>query len=95
MIDEIDFIVYLLSAIFVLNIFALFYLKGKFMSAGSNLKDAVVMLQNSHANLHNSVSNHVVAVSALTPDADVQAAADAINAVAVAMTATAATLVQK
>lgn len=71
------------------------YLKGKQMSASSNLKDAVTMLQNSHAALNTVVNNHVAAVSSLTSDADVQAAADAINAIAVQMSATANALQSK
>lgn len=92
MIEELDFIALLLTIDFVLSLVAIFYLKGKIMSAGSNLKDAVVMLQNSAAVVNAAIVNHVAVSSSLTPDADVQAAADAINAAAVSLTQAASQL---
>lgn len=80
----------------VVNVLILLYLiwKGIKMSAGSNLKDAVVSLQNSVTALNAAVTTHNTNVAGLglTPDADVQSAADAINAVAISLTQTAGTL---
>lgn len=75
-----------IGSLVLLTLVSFLLLRKHYMSAGSNLKDAVVTLQNSASALEASVAAHVTVVSALTPDADVQSAADAINAVAVALT---------
>lgn len=74
-----------LGSLVLLTLVSFLLLRKHYMSAGSNLKDAVVTLQNSASALEASVAAHVSVVSALTPDADVQVAADAINAVALAL----------
>lgn len=83
-----------LSLLLIASLFAS-YLKGKSMSAGSNLKDAVSMLNNSHSALQAALSNHIASTSALTADTEVQAAADAINSIAVSLTQAANSLMPK
>ena len=77
-----------LFALLGLNIitFGYFYWKGrKLMSALSNLKDAVQMLDNTAQAASGDISVHISRISNLVPEAEVQVAADKVNAIALSI----------
>lgn len=62
------------------------YIGFKQMSAGSNLTDAAVSLENSAAALEAAVASAIASKGDMVSATDAQAVADRINAVAVALT---------
>lgn len=72
-------------ALLTVNLFTLIYIGCK-MSAGTNLSDAVVSLENSATALEQAVQGIIASKGDNVSGADAQLLADRINGVAVALT---------